>query len=232
MKIKNVWIIALAALICFSLPSCKKEKHNGINNTVDDGAFAVPQIGIATDELIKKFNAWLFEYNDDSGDRIVLWTDIVRKDFEFISLGYEDSLFVEDIIYSFNEWPPQEAIHLQINVSEGIPTFGISFLDNNNIKRYYYIGKSGIDGALSLNEFFNSEKGNRPVNTEETLQFVYTVEFNNRKIPITVNYSHEDGGEYYVIDSSPSSPTMLDCCTHSPFCSFRFTRIYNSKPSS
>jgi hypothetical protein len=59
--------------------------------------------------------------------------------------------------------------------------------------------------SFSLGEFSIDEKANLPVNAKEMPQFIHTVEFNNKKIPVTVYYTHEgdydDGESYYVIGS-------------------------------
>ena len=120
------------------------------------------QIERATDEVLNKFDA-LYEYNDnDYGERIVIWTDVILKNLDFISVGFEDregqiSLFAEDILYSINELSPKKAFVIKMFISEGIPSRGISFLDENRIKKYFYISESGIDGSLSMVEFNNNK---------------------------------------------------------------------------
>jgi hypothetical protein len=37
-----------------------------------------------------------------------------------------------------------------------IPHYGVSFVDADNVTRYFYISESGRDGSLSLVEFENS----------------------------------------------------------------------------
>jgi hypothetical protein len=40
------------------------------------------------------------------------------------------------------------------------------FLDKNNIRRFFYIGESGMDGSLSLNEFQNAHPVESPAETD------------------------------------------------------------------
>ena len=120
------------------------------------------QIEYVTNETLNKFDSFC-EYNDnDYGEKIVIWTNIIRKNFDFISVGFEDtgeqpSFFAEKILYSINELPSGKAFVVKMFVSEGIPSRGISFLDENNIKRYFYISENSLDGSLSMVEFYNNK---------------------------------------------------------------------------
>ena len=168
MKVKFSFpaFLVMGALVFSTLAvaGCGKEKQAAGRETEDipaetvektdsGGAKSSPPVHIGLqDEVPQKFDC-LYEYNDDSGKKMVLWTDVPRKNFEFLSIGFDESLFAESIIYSSTDWPPEKALFIQMSVPEGIPNIGISFLDENNIKRYFYISESGADGSLSLVEF-------------------------------------------------------------------------------
>jgi hypothetical protein len=167
-RILNIIIIIL--ILAFSLASCKKKTDDSsasepsetpTTNTqsVVSGLPATVLIGRATDELLSKYNSF-YEYSDDNGEKILIWTDIALKNFEFISIGFEIEegqflLFSEKVLYSVNELPPEKPFVVRMFVSEGIPSSGISYLNKNNVKKYFYISESGKDGSLSLVEFSN-----------------------------------------------------------------------------
>ena len=132
------------------------------SKTAEESPSPTLQIGHATDQVINKSDE-LYEYNDsDYGEKIVIRTDGIQKNLDFISIGFESRdgqtvLFAEDILYSINELSPEKVLVIKTLISEGIPSRGVSFLDANNIKRYFYIIESGIDGSLSLIEFQNNK---------------------------------------------------------------------------
>jgi hypothetical protein len=110
------------------------------------------QIERATDELISRFGS-LYDYTDteNSGERLLLWTDIALKEFHFISVNYypeSDSWVAEDQLYSINEWQPEKALFLNTYISEGIPTRGIAFRGENNRMRFFAIRESGMTGGV------------------------------------------------------------------------------------
>ena len=118
----------------------------------------VIQIGRAASQNLNKFNSF-HEFNDrnNRGERIVIWTDIAVKRFDYISTryDYESNFFVvDDILYTINDWQPERAF-LAANsyMGDGVPTRGISFLDGKNIIRYFYISESETDGSLALYDF-------------------------------------------------------------------------------
>jgi len=128
------------------------------SKTTEESPSPTLQIERATDQVLNKFDD-LYEYNDnDYGEKIVIRTDVTLKNLNFISIGYEDtgeqaSFFAEDILYSINELSPKKALVIKTFISEGNPSRGISFLDENSIKRYFYISENGMDSSLSLIEF-------------------------------------------------------------------------------
>jgi hypothetical protein len=162
-------IIIVIFILALSLEGCtKKTAPNGTSSSgpsaTDNTQFEVSKllptvlIGRATDEVLNKYNSF-YEYGG-SGEKIFIWTDITLKNFEFISIGFEIeegqfSLFPEKTLYLVSELPPEKPFAVKMFVSEGIPSLGISYLDEKNIKKYFYISESGKDGSLSLVEFNN-----------------------------------------------------------------------------
>jgi hypothetical protein len=163
---KVFYIIVI--ILALSFVSCKKKTTideppvTSTNNRQSDISASVAPtvlIGRATDKAISKFNSF-YEYNDSNGEKIVIWTDVALKNFDFISIGFNSaegniSLFAEEALYSISELPPEKPFAVEIFVSESIPSRGISYLGENNLKKYFYISESGKDGSLSLVEFIN-----------------------------------------------------------------------------
>jgi hypothetical protein len=162
-------IIVVIFILALSFGSCTKKTANDGTSEPSATPNIQPEIsarlpptvliGRATDEILNKFNSF-YEYGDNNGEKIIIWTDITLKNFEFISIGFEFVeeqflLFSEKTLYSINELPPEKPFVVKMFVSEGIPSSGISYLDENNIKKYFYISESGKDGSLSLVEFNN-----------------------------------------------------------------------------
>jgi len=112
-----------------------------------------------TGDILNKF-AYVYEFNDpeNTGEMIVLWTDIARKNVEFFSLSYDyidNSFAIEKIFYIIVELYPETALLLNTIIGEELPNRGISYYDDNYVRYYFYISESGIDGSLTLTEFFN-----------------------------------------------------------------------------
>ena len=155
-KTKGKFSIIVSALMILSA-ACGQRSPN--RNAAESLSSTV-QIEHATDKVVNRFGSF-YEYNDnDFGEKIVIWTDGIQKNFDFISVGSEYtgeqiSFFAEDILYSINELTSEKALMIKMFISEGIPSRGISFLDENSVKRYFYISESGIDGSLSMVEFQN-----------------------------------------------------------------------------
>jgi hypothetical protein len=167
-------IIIIIFILAFSLAGCKKKtvtdetsssepsSTTANNSQLEITAKLQPTIliGRATDEVLNKYGSF-YEYSDNNGERIIIWTDTSLRNFEFISIGFEFvegqiSLFSEKPLYTVNELPPEKPFVLKTLISEGIPSRGISYLNENNIKKYFYISESGMDGSLSLVEFNNA----------------------------------------------------------------------------
>lgn len=106
------------------------------------------QIDRATDELLNKYNSF-HEYNiDEDGDRLIISTDTVIKDFAFISVDYDDtgdkiSFLAGDKLFSVDELSPEKPFIVKLLIPGSVPTYGISFVDENGVERYYTINLSG-----------------------------------------------------------------------------------------
>ena len=173
---KQITLIGILAILAIMVTACTKKGEtqrqtatlygttdvgSELKNPDTSGAEILSptiQIDRARGEILSKFEA-SFEYrdNDNPGEWIVLLTNIVLKELNFISINYDNetnSLFSDRVLFSRVEWRPDLAFRINTTVSEGIPSRGISYVDGKNIKRYFYINESGFDGSLSLSEFF------------------------------------------------------------------------------
>jgi hypothetical protein len=184
-KIFNIIIIIF--ILALSLGSCTRKtaaddtSSSGLSatNNIQFEVSKLPPtvlIGRATDEILSKYNSF-YEYSDSSnGEKILIWTDITLKNFDFISIGFNSAggnifLFPEKTLYSVNELPPEKPFVVKMLVSEGIPSLGISYLDENNAKKYFYISESGKDGSLSLVEFNNDKRTSSDVVSDGNLKY-------------------------------------------------------------
>ena len=164
-KLSNIIIVIF--ILALLLVGCKKKTTTDgasessatltpvIQPEISAKAAPTVLIGRATDEILNKFSSF-YEYGDN-GEKIIIWTDIAIINFEFISIGFEIVegqflLFPENTLYTVNELLPEKPFVVKMLVSEGIPSSGISYPDEKNIKKYFYISESGKDGSLSLNE--------------------------------------------------------------------------------
>ena len=170
--LNSLVITAIALIFSMAFTSCKsisqkssnsnakliEKKENVSVKTVTDVEPLSPTIRIKYADNVQNMFASIYQYNDNNGsERIVIWSDATLKNFDFISIGLEDSLFPEDILYSIKELSPNKAFVVQTFVSGTIPSRGISFLDKNNKKKYFYISESGLDGSLLLSEFYKNK---------------------------------------------------------------------------
>jgi beta-lactamase regulating signal transducer with metallopeptidase domain len=118
------------------------------------------RIDLATDELLNKYDSYneFIEFKDEDYQRIVITPYIELKNFKFIEIGYDESenkvkYFEKNVLYSIDKLLPQKPFVVTWMEWGSIPHRGISFVDENNKTRSFYIAQSGKDGALLLLEF-------------------------------------------------------------------------------
>jgi len=91
------------------------------------------------------------------GTAFVISSNITLKDLNFISIRYDYNTgfeYVEQVIFSIpgSDLSPDSAFVVNSDIIE-IPSRAISFLDENNVKRYFYISENQDNSSLSLTEF-------------------------------------------------------------------------------
>lgn len=105
-------------------------------------------IAIATDELLNKYDSY-HEYSCEAGDvRVIIWTDTEIKDFAYFSVNHDVTggkifYLAGDILFSADELSPEKPFVAEIMAPEIFPINGISFMDENGVKKYYTIQLSG-----------------------------------------------------------------------------------------
>jgi len=112
-------------------------------------------IARATDELLNKYDLFHVYISDEDGDRLIILTDKAIKDFAFISVNYDDtgdkiSLLAGDTLFSIEELSPEKPFVVKLLDPGGVlPAYGISFVDENGVKRYYSINmdRRGVEEA-------------------------------------------------------------------------------------
>ena len=117
-------------------------------------------VDYATDELLSEYDSFdeFTEFEDEGYQKIIFITNIVVKDFRFIEVGYKEEntnivFFENKVSYSLDELSPEKPLVVTWMEQGSIPHRGISFIDENNTTRYFYVAMSGEDGSLFLVEF-------------------------------------------------------------------------------
>jgi hypothetical protein len=120
-------------------------------------------VDYATDELLNKYDSFdeFVEFKDVGYQKIIFTTSIAVKDFRFIEVGYKDedmnvTFFENKILYSLKELSPEKPFVVTWMEWGSIPHRGISFVDETNKTRYFYMAMSGENGSLLLVEFKNA----------------------------------------------------------------------------
>jgi hypothetical protein len=120
-----------------------------------------------TDKLINEYSS-VHEYiNDEDGDKFIIWTNTLIKDFNFITVDYADkenkySFREVEKLFTADELSPEIPFVVKLKIPVGIPAYGISFIDENGNVRYYTINVSGafVGEAAYLREFKNTNTNN------------------------------------------------------------------------
>lgn len=117
-------------------------------------------IDVLKDELLDKYASFeeFIEFDDEGFQRIIITTNVLVKDFKFIEIGFEERdsnivLLEDKVLYSLEELSPEKPFLVTWMDQGTIPHRGISFVDESNEVRNFYITMSGEDGSLLLIEF-------------------------------------------------------------------------------
>jgi len=159
-SISRLLSLAVVAIFLFVIAGC-----NG--NTVDEEncenlSNIHIQIAFATDELMSQFESFHEYINAESGEWMIIWTDTPVTDFEYIKIGNDVGsddytfFFFEHVIHTIGELVPEKPFMVKSHGQIGTyPSYGVSFIDTNNVKRYFYTYEDMQDGSLIIAEFEN-----------------------------------------------------------------------------
>jgi hypothetical protein len=119
------------------------------------------QINYATDEIKGRHESFHEFVHEEEGAWLLIETDVSIKHFNLIKIEHKFTesnivFFVDGIEYSLDELTTETPFLVKTYSSYGtIPRHGVSYMDSDNITRYFYISESGMDGSLSFVEFEN-----------------------------------------------------------------------------
>jgi hypothetical protein len=105
-------------------------------------------IAIAEEELLDQYDSFHEYTADESSLRVIIWTDTEVKDFAFFSIDYDEtgdqiSLLAGDVLFSLDELSPEMPAVIEMTAPEVLPLYGISFLDEDDVRRYLSINYDG-----------------------------------------------------------------------------------------
>ncbi len=113
-------------------------------------------VDYADDELINDQDGIIYflDKNErNSNWNLVIQTDRTITDFKFLAIDESESIRIDEILYAAREITPEKPFVVSTYINDATTNRGISFVDPNGVRRYYYISQSCKDGSLSLNEF-------------------------------------------------------------------------------
>ena len=168
---KKITVFCFVLSLLFVFASCA-----GINQPEPalETEFRV-SIDLATDEFLMTFHdRYEFDYTlvrrvlwpggeHITGDRLVIWANTPLRNFALITIGNDvigdEIIFIPIDTFAFlNELPVGAAFVINSYISGGtIPWSGISFLDENNVQRYFLLLQDQSDAfeAYRLIEFMD-----------------------------------------------------------------------------
>ncbi|MCL2810088.1 MAG: hypothetical protein FWD24_08530 [Treponema sp.] len=118
------------------------------------------QVSVHKDWILEMYSSYnvFIDNNQGAYERLVFSSFVPVKDFQFIKIGHNDEpfyLFVDGTLYS-GELLPEKPLAVSLTELSRIPQRGVSFKDENNIRRYFYIGENTIEDdhhSYFLSEF-------------------------------------------------------------------------------
>lgn len=172
MKKATVLSISLIALVILFMVGCTDSPTPGDaqpeaagpthlpaadNNQSEEEKISI-SIGYAPAEIFGEYNFFEEEHAGYETERIMFSTNVTVKDFQFIEIGFREGnadiqFYEAAALYMLDELSPERPLVVTWVEQGSVPHRGISFLDENDTTRYFYISKSGEDDSLLLIEF-------------------------------------------------------------------------------
>ena len=118
-------------------------------------------VAYATDEFLGNYDSVtdFVDYKSEYAQKIAFTTNMGVKNFRYIELDHkmDDAgiiYFEKAVLYSLDELlPEQPFVVTWMEVGDAVAYRAITFVDENDKTRYYYMEISGEDGSLLLTEF-------------------------------------------------------------------------------
>lgn len=172
MKKATVLSVSLIALVILFMVGCTDSPASGDSQPEVGGLTNLPapgnnqsevekisiSIGYAPAEISGEYNSFEEEYAGYEAERIMFSANVTVKDFQFIEIGLREEnadiqFYEAAALYMLDELSPEKPLVVTWVEQGSVPHRGISFLDENDTTRYFYISKSGEDDSLLLIEF-------------------------------------------------------------------------------
>ncbi len=125
-------------------------KPGSPNMTADDSEAAYNNIHIkrATEEDLANFDSYFSYINDMNGDRLLIYPDVKIYNFIFFPIVLDESsetasFFAGETLFSVDELTPEKPFVLKLQIPGSAQSYGISFIDENGVVRYFTIYLSG-----------------------------------------------------------------------------------------
>jgi len=149
--------ICLALFILMIFTGCKKEKPQAVYRYYETDGVRVGRMYDGT--VLDKFSSYYDLIESEREEIIIISVTKSIKNFEFINVipGIYDHIYPADVLFTAPELTPEIPFQAMTIISTDIPRRGISFIDDNNNIRYFYILKDSEDNSLILKEFFPFE---------------------------------------------------------------------------
>ena len=152
------YFLITALIITVAFSSCKKSSIEKDNLTDVEEQFEPVKVTIASNNILSQYTKHKeFIDNENSDSKQVIFTaNVTAKGFWFIEIGHNEepfNLLLESVLYYDTLFPDVPIVILMSEFSR-IPQRGISYIDENLYRRYFYISEDGVqDGIYNLSEF-------------------------------------------------------------------------------
>ena len=136
------------------LTSCKGRATDGRNTTTVHVGEIEIVVRIATDELLEQYASYVEFFDENTSQRqwLIFTTNVAVREFRYISLElvYDDDseqFFIREnsVMYELDILLPHRPFIVNWMERGTFPHAGASFLDENNIRRYFFIGANNAD---------------------------------------------------------------------------------------
>lgn len=114
-------------------------------------------VEVATGEVLSKYSSYheFIEFKEKDYQKLVFQAAVPLKSFTFIEIIRNDKGMPEKgrVLYSLDELNPDKPFVVTWMEWGLLPHRGITFIDNTNETKCFFIGQSGDDGSMLLTEY-------------------------------------------------------------------------------